>query len=120
MVQKALGVPFAALLFAAGHSHAQLSSAGTSAVPTYESVGIYWNNPGGTSGCQVRFRKSSEGTWRQGLDLWYDARNSQCRGSLVHLEQNTDYEVELNLPGQAASRALSFRTWANSLPVART
>src|SRR5688572_4440881 len=110
----------AALLVAATHTHAQLSSSGVSAVPTYESAGIYWNNPGGASGCQIRFRKSSEGAWRQGLDLWYDARNSQCRGSLVHLDAGTDYHVELNLPGQAASRAVSFRTWANTMPVAST
>ena len=107
-----------AALFIASSANAQLSSSGVSAVPTYESVGLYWSNPGGTNGCQVRFRKSSESTWRQGLDLWYDARNSQCRGSLVHLDPNTDYQVELNLPGQAATRGVSFRTWANAMPVA--
>src|SRR6185369_14581816 len=107
------GLPFTA-------AQAQLSSAGTSAVPTYESAGIYWTNPGGTSGCEIRFRKSSDATWRQGLAMWYDARDSQCRGSLVHLDPGTDYQVELNLPGQAASRALSFRTWSNTLPVAQT
>jgi hypothetical protein len=107
------------LVLMASLAHAQLSSSGVSVVATYESAGLYWSNPGGTAGCQVRFRKASETTWRQGLDLWYDARNTQCRGSLVHLEQNTDYQVELNLPGQAASRSVSFRTWANALPVAR-
>jgi hypothetical protein len=120
-MRKTLAGAFAgALVFAASVAHAQLSSSGVSVVTTYESAGLYWNNPGGTAGCQVRFRKTSDSTWRQGLDLWYDARNSQCRGSLVQLDPNTDYQAELNLPGQAASRAVSFRTWANTLPVAST
>ncbi len=97
-----------------------LPSTNTIAVPTYESAGLYWTNPGGTTGCEVRFRKAGTTAWSQGLPLWYDSRDSQCRGSLVHLTPDTSYEVELNLPGQAASRALAFRTWSNRRPVART
>ena len=108
-----------AATFAAA-AHAQLSSAGTIAVPTYESVGLYWTNPGGTAGCEVQFRKSGESAWRQGLAMWYDARDSQCRGSLVHLDPATTYEVQMNLPGQAAARGLTFTTWSNNLPVAKT
>ena len=101
-------------------AHAALSSAGTIAVPTYEAAGLYWQSPGGTAGCQVQYRKASETTLRAGLDLWYDARDQQCRGSLVNLEPDTDYYAELNLPGQAAARSITFRTWANQKPVAKT
>jgi hypothetical protein len=52
--------------------------------------------------------------------MWYDARDAQCRGSLVGLTPNTTYQVELNLPGQAAARGLTFSTWANQRPVAKT
>jgi hypothetical protein len=97
-----------------------LPATGTIAIPTYESVGLYWQSPGGTAGCEVQFRKLGESAWRQGLPMWYDARDSQCRGSLVHLAPNTQYEVQLNLPGQAASRGLAFKTWANQVPVAKT
>src|SRR5688500_16778303 len=97
-----------------------LPSTGTSAVPTYESAGLYWTNPGGTGGCEVAYRKANEGTWRAGLARGYDARDNQCRGSLVHLDPNTDYVVNFNLPGQGASRSLAFRTWANTFPVAKT
>ncbi|HUR40742.1 MAG TPA: hypothetical protein VM240_06190, partial [Verrucomicrobiae bacterium] len=75
----------AALLMAAGFAggvQAQLSSSGTIAVPTYESAGIYWSSPGGTAGCEVKFRKAGESAWRAGLPMWYDARDAQCRGSL--------------------------------------
>jgi hypothetical protein len=97
-----------------------LPSTGTIAVPTYESAGLYWQSPGGSAGCEVKYRKAGEASWSQGLPLWYDARDSQCRGSLVSLTPNTAYEVELNLPGQAPARGLTFRTWSNQLPVAKT
>lgn len=99
---------------------ATLPSTGTIAVPTYEAVGIYWQGPGATAGCEVKYRKAGDTAWSQGLDLWYDARDTQCRGSLVSLAPNTYYQVELNLPGQAATRGLVFKTWSNQLPVLKT
>ena len=94
----------------------------TRAVPTYESVGLYWSNPGpgAANGCQVRFRVVGTLAWKQGLDLWYDARNSECRGSLVHLTPNTAYEAELTAPGALLPRIVLFSTWANQVPVAST
>ena len=97
-----------------------LPSTDVAAVPTYESVGLYWQSPGGTSGCEVRYRRSGDASWSQGLNLWYDSRDGQCRGSLVHLQAGTAYEVELGLPGQAPSRGIAFRTWPNQRPIAKT
>src|SRR5687768_9657190 len=99
---------------------ATLPSTGATAVTTYESAGIYWQSPGGTSGCEVKYRKSGESAWKQGLAMWYDARDGQCRGRLVHLEPGTWYQAEMNLPGQAATRGLAFQTWSNAKPVAKT
>jgi hypothetical protein len=97
-----------------------LPTTGTIAVTTYESAGLYWQNPGGTAGCEVKYRKNGESAWRQGLAMWFDARDGQCRGSLVGLEAGTWYQAELNLPGEAASRGLVFQTWSNAKPVAKT
>ena len=106
------------------HANAQstLSSADMRAVPTYESVGLYWSNPGANAatGCDVQFRKVGDSAWRQGLTMWFDARDNECRGSLVQLEPAANYEAQFNLPGLAASRSLTFTTWSNSLPVAKT
>jgi hypothetical protein len=98
---------------------ATLPTSGTVAIPTYESVGLYWQNPGGTAGCQVKFRKWGDTAWIAGLDMWYDARDTECRGSLVHLEPGTWYQVEFNLPGLAATRGQVFRTWPNQVDVAQ-
>ena len=99
-----------------------LPSTGTKAIATFESIGLYWT-PGtdpGAGGCEVKYRKSGDTTWQDGLAMWYDARNSECRGSLVQLSPNTTYEVQLNLPGQAPSRALTATTWNETLPIAKT
>ncbi len=111
-----------ALCGAITHAQAALPSTDTRAVPTYESAGLYWSNPGATAatGCEVKYRRNGDTAWQSGLAMWFDARSNECRGSLVHLTENSDYQVELNLPGLAASRALSFRTWPNQRPVART
>src|SRR6185436_19377924 len=77
-------------------------------------------SPGGTAGCEVKFRKYGDTAWNPGLAMWYDARDQQCRGSLVHLTPNTWYQVEFNLPGQAATRGLVVKTWANQVPVGQT
>jgi hypothetical protein len=110
-------------MFAVASPLAALAQGSARAVPTYESVGLYWTGPLGatpTGGCEVRYRKSTDAAWSQGLPLWYDARNNECRGSLVHLTQDTSYQVEMNLPGAPVAQSLTFRTWPNRRPVART
>ena len=89
-------------------------------MPTYESAGLYWQSPGGSAGCRVRFRAAGEERWREGLDLWYDARNDECRGSLVHLKSGKRYEAELGLPGGPFDRRVAFTTWPDRPPIART
>src|SRR6478672_1728915 len=112
------------LATAAAHTVAQtLDSSGVSAVPTYEAVGLYWNSPAGATasgGCEVKFRVAGSSAWTQGLAMVYDATNTQCRGSLVSLTENTTYEAQLNLPGQAATKSITFTTWANAKPVGQT
>jgi hypothetical protein len=86
------------------------------AVPTFESVGLYVKpeRDPGAQGCAVRFRKAGEDAWREGLPLWFDARNGECRGSLVRLSPGTLYEVDLGF-----SR-LTVKTWDERIPVAET
>ncbi|MEP7070125.1 MAG: hypothetical protein ABI789_12830, partial [Usitatibacter sp.] len=93
------------------------------AVTTYESAGLYWSNPVGATalaGCEVKYRKAGSAAWSQSLPLWLDVRNGECRGSLVSLAPDTDYEAQLNLPGQPVARTISFKTWANQKPILKT
>jgi hypothetical protein len=94
---------------------------GARAVPTFESIGLYWtppSNPG--TGCPVIFRKVGDSAWRQGLDMWYDPANSECRGSLVLLDPGTNYEIQFGMPGATASAGLIATTWSEQFPIAQT
>jgi hypothetical protein len=101
---------------------ASLPSTGTKAVATFESLGLYWTPPSnpGAAGCTIQYRKSGESGWKKGLSMWYDARNSECRGSLVQLSPGATYEVQFAMPGKAPVAALTARTWAEKFPIAKT
>ena len=85
-------------------------------IATFESIGVYWTPPAdpGPGGCPIQFRKSGESAWREGLPLWFDARNAECRGSLVQLEPGTKYEIQLG------GARFSASTWNERLPIAKT
>jgi hypothetical protein len=58
-----------------------------------------------------------DSAWQQGYPMWYDSRDGECRGSIVHLAPGTDYAVEMGVgssfsagvehqgPGRRASRS---------------
>src|SRR5207244_10721109 len=82
------------------------------AVSTFESIGLYWTPPAnpGAAGCTVQYRKYGDTAWKAGLGLWLDARNNECRGSLVQLAAGTVYGVQLGVPGQPPSVLLNAWT----------
>jgi hypothetical protein len=90
------------------------------AVSTFHSIGLYWSPEGGAehNAATVEFREGG-GAWRQGLDLWFDARNGEYRGSLVELKPGTAYEIRLAL-ANGPKQALTAKTWSENLRVKRT
>ena len=119
----ALSIFFATVAAQSVAQAQSLDSSGVTAVPTYEAVGLYWSSPAGataSAGCEVKFRVAGASTWTQGLAMVYDSSKGECRGSLVNLTENTSYEAQLNLPGQAPTKSITFTTWANTKPVAQT
>ena len=120
-IRRAPGLLGASFLFvglAIAYQSAHAQDAGVRAVPTYEAAGLYWTNPGNVSSCQVQYRKQGESAWRQGLDMWYDAANGACKGSVVYLTPGTPYEAQMSAGGQ--TKSVTFTTWANQYPVAGT
>ena len=86
------------------------------AVPTFESIGVYWTPPSnsGASGCAIQFRRAGESAWRDALAMWFDARNRECRGSIVQLEPGTRYEIRVG------NETVKTATWSERFPIART
>lgn len=98
------------------------SRAQLEAVPTFESVGLYWSPElgAGAGYCQVRYRRIGAHEWRQGLPLWFDAKGNQCRGSLVHLRSGTRYEVEVQTVDHGEFASVAVETWSERYPIAET
>jgi PKD repeat protein len=117
------------------------------AVTTFNSIGLYWAPTGKSASvpATVRFREQGSTPWRDGFDLWYDTRNGEYRGSLVELQSNKTYEIQLklgtgawtdvsvtcdnaangecNVPAttscSSSNRTQCTRTWNESYPIKR-
>ena len=95
-------------------------AAAPKAIPTFHSLGLYWSPDEGaeSKAAKVRFREAGASSWREGLELWFDARNGEYRGSLVELKPGTQYEIQLRIEGR--SETLKARTWSETFKVKRT
>ncbi|WP_269541110.1 right-handed parallel beta-helix repeat-containing protein [Cerasicoccus fimbriatus] len=100
------------------------------AVPTFESVGLYWKPNGGAADrtVSVAYRKQGASEWREALPLWFDAtehikqaaiHQGEYRGSIVYLEPGTKYEARLQLE-DGPERIVPFATWSDDFKIART
>ena len=87
---------------------------GFHAVPTYECIGLYFKSPD-LGRCDVRFRQEGTSAWRDGYPLVHDPRDNEYRGSIVGLEPDTSYDVEIALGGK--SHELVCRTRSDSFPI---
>ena len=63
-------------------------------VTTYECAGIYWHTPE-DSICRVKYSISGKKQWKESLELVYDIRDGEYRGSIVNLTPGTEYDIEL-------------------------
>ncbi|WOO43264.1 carbohydrate binding domain-containing protein [Rubellicoccus peritrichatus] len=98
------------------------------AVPTFNSIGIYADITGEmskfTTG-KIVFRKKGKAEWRPALDMvWHDV-TKQLRGSLLNLEEDTEYEIKAsmedpNLKDPVAPAMTTAQTWKSDVPIART
>jgi hypothetical protein len=86
------------------------------AVATYECIGLYFKSPD-LGECHVRFRRDGTSAWREGYPLVYDPRDNEYRGSIVGLEPNTTYDVQIALDNN--SHDLTCNTRNDSFPIGK-
>jgi len=93
-----------------------------SAVPTFNSIGIYWNPPEGSDEveCFVQYRVKGTVEWKTGLSFWYDYRDAEYRGSIVELLPGTTYDISLDLAGAGVTETFEASTWEENFPIAQT
>ncbi len=85
-------------------------------VPTYECAGFYWKTAE-DGHCKIKYRKESENIWKNGMDLVYDSRDGEYRGSIVGLSPDTGYQVELS--NNNSNTRLTFKTRSDKFPVGK-
>jgi hypothetical protein len=88
------------------------------AVPTFESLGLYYDRAATADGCRVQYRAAGATEWREGYPLVYDQRARQYRGSLVGLKPDTAYEIRLEAGGDHVD--LNARTMSEQFPIGKT
>ncbi len=97
-------------------------------ISTFQSISIYWSPAGGSRFAKVlvKFKKEGASSWREGLSMKYNPIDdteediSDYRGSIVNLEPNTSYEIELTLEGSSEKANLTAKTWSEDFPIGQT
>lgn len=86
------------------------------AVTTFECAGIYWKIPDDGS-CKIRYKDSKNGSWKEGLELVYDSRDKEYRGSIINLAPDNNYDIELSSTNSKAK--LTIRTRSDKFPIGK-
>jgi hypothetical protein len=87
------------------------------AVPTFECVGIYYQSES-SEPCQVQYREADALEWKNALDLVYDKRDVEHRGSIVNLKPDTEYQIQIMQQNQI--KQLICKTLSEDFPVGKT
>lgn len=67
------------------------------AVPLYESVSVYVEQSVPVDKCEVYYKKISDSSWSQAYSAEYNHREGNYSTSIVGLEEDTEYEVRVEL-----------------------
>ncbi len=116
LIRLAVKISLSLLLFLFVSSPVYAQSTVT-IVPTFQSLGIYWQHSQGSSTAQVQYRPSGTTTWHTAHPMWY-AGNSEYRSSIVLLNPGTTYEVRLTLG--TSSVTTTATTWSENFPIGQT
>lgn len=82
---------------------------------TFECIGIYY--PSVDRGdCKVFYKPSGAVEWSQALDLVFDERDNEYRGSIVGLISDTEYEIRLQLDQAIWGKA---KTLSQDFPIGK-
>ena len=86
------------------------------AASTYECSSIYWKTPE-NGACKLRYKELNANSWKEGLDLTYDSRDGEYRGSIIGLTSNTGYQAELSAANEKTQ--LRFKTRNDNFPIGK-
>jgi hypothetical protein len=86
------------------------------AVTTYECAGIYWKVQEDGE-CRIRYKEADGEEWREGLGLVYNTLDGEYRGSIVGLQPDAAYLVELS--NNSNEIRMDFITRSDQFPIGK-
>lgn len=95
-------------------------------IPSYTVCSVYCNNlqskVEGELKTTLRYKKATEAEWHDALPLPFIYNEQRAAGSIVKLEENTEYDIILDVDdnGRKRSHAQRFKTLTGDVPIART
>ncbi len=100
---------------------AAFAAAAPTLTPTFTSCGVEWKSDSDI-GAVLQYRKKSEGNdkWRNAPRFPYFAGAKEYRGSILDLEENTQYRMQILSSNGVQKASALFVTWKSDVPVART
>ena len=87
--------------------------------PTFVSCGVCWGSADSREPIEFRCRRAGSDEWTRTAEAVPFPETGDCRGSLMGLEEATDYELAVVQGGRQLA-STRFRTWASEVRVART
>lgn len=108
-----------------GKSDCIYSAKGLLLVPTYENMSYYidYDSYSGVSSCEVSYKKTSEDSWHKAYTPFTDTAEKQFRGSIVNLNDNTEYTVKAvikDLSGNVLAEKTASAKTKNNNPNTQT
>ncbi len=88
------------------------------AVPLFNACSVYFTSPE-LDALHMRYRRKG-GDWQRAFQPAYFAEDNMYRGSIVNLEEDTSYELELTEGDGEVLDRTDFTTWSSHVPIART
>ncbi len=86
--------------------------------PLFHSVGICWRD-GSSNPVNLFFHKEN-GEWQRGCPPVFISEEAGFRGSIVMLDEASNYELKIEDTSGKLLAQEKFRTWSSEVPVART
>ena len=108
MNKKIVVLSYIIVIFLIPPAYGQQKRENPYAILTYECAGIYWKMEEDEA-CNIWYKAKTEKEWKQGLDLVYDNRDGEYRGSIVDLNSNTLYEIKLQAGNKKAELQVATR-----------
>ena len=87
-------------------------------VPLFNTCSVYFTSPK-LDVLHVLYRKKGD-DWLKAFPPAYFAEDDMYRGSVVNLEEDTPYELQVTDGAGEILAQTDFRTWSSEVPIART